>query len=91
MRLPAKESIASVDGFLIARPVRSADDQSRRERPASGQCQGRHGQHIDDVTNTGDNPILAGLIADHSRNGAQRVTEKFTQPRGKSDDSRARA
>ena len=62
------------------------NDESGRERPIPCQGQRRNRQHIDDITDDRDEPVLARTVADQSSDGAKAVADQFAKSRRETDD-----
>ena len=66
-------------------------DESRGERPVPGERKRRDREHVDDVADDRDDPVLPRLVGNDSRHRTQRVADQFSKPGGESDDGRTGA
>jgi hypothetical protein len=93
----AAELLSRMRQHHIARRIadRLADplenDQHRRGGPAPGERQGRHGCHLDDVTENRDRPIFAGRIRPSAREEAEAITKELSQAGDDRHNRRGRA
>ena len=82
--------MASVVGFRMARPVRSATIRLAASgqlpaRASAGTC-----QHIHHVTGDSNQPLLPSLGAKVTAKLRQCISEQFSEPGGESDNRSAR-